>query len=61
FLASVLFWLDSLGSLQQVPFGAHGHASRFALSVFDRGYREDMGVKDAVQLMMECVSQLQGR
>lgn len=31
-----LYWLDYLGTLVEVPFGAHGYGSYFALSLLDR-------------------------
>jgi 20S proteasome subunit beta 4 len=56
-----LYWLDSLGSLQTVPFGAHGAASAFLLSMLDRSHRADMSLLEAVQLMRGCVKQLSTR
>ncbi|QRW13100.1 amino-terminal nucleophile aminohydrolase [Ceratobasidium sp. AG-Ba] len=31
-----LYWVDYLGTLGEVPFAAHGYASYFVLSLFDR-------------------------
>lgn len=56
-----LFWLDALGALQDVPFGAHGLASRFALSLLDNGYREGMLLDEARDLMQACFRQLEQR
>lgn len=56
-----LFWLDALGALQSVPFGAHGLASRFALSLLDNGFREDMPLDEARDLMESCFRQLERR
>lgn len=56
-----LYWLDELGSLQEIQYGAHGLGSNFCLSVLDQGFREDMTVEDASQLMQECFRQLRAR
>jgi 20S proteasome alpha/beta subunit len=31
-----LYWVDYLGTMTQVPFGAHGYGSYFGLSLLDR-------------------------
>jgi 20S proteasome alpha/beta subunit len=31
-----LYWVDYLGTISEVPFGAHGYGSYFALSLLDR-------------------------
>ncbi|CAN0204530.1 unnamed protein product, partial [Discosporangium mesarthrocarpum] len=56
-----LYWLDSLGTLQQVPFGAHGLSSRFALALLDSGYREGLSLPEAAELVESCFQQLEGR
>lgn len=56
-----LFWLDALGALQSVAFGAHGLASRFALSLLDSGFREGMSLDEARDLMEKCFRQLERR
>ena len=35
----VLFWLDSIGSIQEVPYGAHGDEFPFVWSLLDRKNR----------------------
>lgn len=56
-----MFWLDALGALQKVPFGAHGLASRFALSLLDNGHRPGMSLTEASDLMETCFEQLDNR
>eukprot|EP00903_Cladosiphon_okamuranus_P007559 g7333.t1 len=56
-----LFWLDALGALQNVAFGAHGLASRFALSLLDNGFREGMSLDEARDLLETCFRQLERR
>jgi len=31
-----LYWVDYLGTMTEVPFGAHGYGAYFALSLLDR-------------------------
>jgi hypothetical protein len=56
-----LYWLDELGSLQQIQYGAHGLGSNFCLSVLDQGFRADMTLDEATQLMRDCFHQLRTR
>lgn len=56
-----LFFCDYLGTLQPVTFGAHGYASNFILSIFDREYRPDMSLEDALTLLRACVKELHTR
>lgn len=56
-----LLWLDSLGTLQPIPFGAHGAASSFLLSMLDKLHRDDMSLSDAVALLRRCIKQLSTR
>ena len=34
-----MYWMDYLGVMQKMPFGAHGHGAAFCLSIFDREYK----------------------
>jgi 20S proteasome alpha/beta subunit len=56
-----LFWIDQYGSLQSLPFGVHGLASNFLLSILDQGYKEDMSREEAIGLMKTCFQQLRMR
>lgn len=56
-----LFWLDQYGSLQSMPYAAHGFGSNFAYSVLDQRYRTDMTRREAVELIKECFEQLRLR
>lgn len=31
-----LYWVDYLGTMTEVPFGAHGYGAYFGLSLLDR-------------------------
>ena len=56
-----LYWLDEYGSLQQIQYGAHGHASNFILSILDQGYRPNMTLEEATKLLRDCFQQLRTR
>lgn len=34
-----LYWMDYMGTLQKINFGAHGHCSTFSLSLMDRHWK----------------------
>jgi 20S proteasome alpha/beta subunit len=56
-----LFWIDEYGALQKVPYGVHGVADALLWSVLDRGYRDDMTLQEALELLDDCLAQLRER
>jgi len=56
-----LYYLDYLGLMHKVEFGAHGYASNFCLSIFDRHHKKDMTVEEGIQLINTCIKELQTR
>lgn len=56
-----LYYLDYLGSLHPVKFGAHGYASYFAYSMFDRYYKPDCSIEEAKDLIKLIVKELELR
>jgi 20S proteasome subunit beta 4 len=56
-----LYYLDYMGSLQEVNFTAHGYAAYFCLSLLDRQYKGDLTQEDGVKLMKEVIGQLRTR
>ena len=56
-----LYFLDYLGSLQKVEFGAHGYCSNFALSIMDRQFRKNLSRDEAKAILVACIEQLQKR
>lgn len=61
FLMPKLFWLDQYGSLQNMPYAAHGFGSNFAYSILDQRYHEGMSRQEASDLIHECFDQLRQR
>ena len=45
----------------RIPFGAHGYASFFLLSVFDRYYKPNLTRAEARQLIKMCLEELKKR
>lgn len=57
----VLYFMDYLGTLAEVPYASHGYGSLFCLSVLDRYHRSDMTKEEAVKLLLDCVLEIQKR
>jgi 20S proteasome subunit beta 4 len=56
-----LYFLDYLGTMHKMPFGAHGYAANFVLSIFDRHYKPNLSVQDGEKLAAMCMAELQQR
>lgn len=58
---SYLYWMDYLGTLGTVPYGAQGYGSNFVLGLLDRYHRPNMTVEEGVELLEKCVKEIQKR
>ena len=56
-----LYWLDYIGTLQQVTKGAHGYAGYFVNSVLDNNYKEGMSLDEGIAAVKACVLELKTR
>ncbi|CAM9583396.1 unnamed protein product [Scytosiphon promiscuus] len=56
-----LFWLDYLGTMQKVPYGAHGYGAAFTLSVMDREYIKGLSLDEALGIIDNCIKELHTR
>ena len=56
-----LFWLDYIGTLQQVTKGAHGYAGYFVNSVLDNHYKSGMSLDEGIEACKKCVLELKTR
>ncbi|CAM9468124.1 unnamed protein product [Pylaiella littoralis] len=56
-----LFWLDYLGTMQKVPYGAHGYGAAFTLSVMDREYIKGLSLDEALSIIEKCINELHTR
>ena len=53
-----LFWMDYLGTLQQVNKGAQGYAGYFVNSVLDNAFHKDMTLDQGVEAAKKCIHEL---
>lgn len=56
-----LYYLDYLGTLQEIPFGAHGYGATFVTSQMDAANLKEMTVEQGVKLIKQCCDQLMRR
>lgn len=56
-----LYWMDYLGTLQQVTKGAHGYAAYFVNSVLDNAFQKDMSLDEGIAAMKKCIHELRTR
>lgn len=56
-----LYFMDHLASMANVPFGAHGYASNFVLSVMDRYYKQDMTLAEGKDVLKKCFHEIRTR
>jgi len=56
-----LYWMDYLGTLQQVQKGAHGYAGYFVNSVLDNHFKHDMTMEEGIAAMRQCIMELRTR
>ena len=57
----LLYFIDYLSSMHQVKYGVQGHASSFLLSIFDKEYKADLTIEEAVQILEQCFHELKTR
>lgn len=58
---SHLYLMDYLGTMDEVPYAAHGYGSYFVLGILDRFHRPDMTVEEGEELLDKCVREVQQR
>jgi len=58
---AALYHLDYMGTLHKVPFGAHGYAAYFTLSIMDSEYKENMTEEEAITIIEHCIKEIQTR
>ena len=56
-----LFWMDYLGTLQQVIKGAQGYAGYFVNSVLDNHFKQDMTLEQGIACAKKCCEELNTR
>ncbi|RLN84536.1 hypothetical protein BBJ28_00021977 [Nothophytophthora sp. Chile5] len=56
-----LHWIDYLGAMVKVNFGAHGYGSNFCLSIFDREWKPELELDEAKKILKMCRAELDMR
>ncbi|CAK9441502.1 uncharacterized protein LODBEIA_P53700 [Lodderomyces beijingensis] len=56
-----LNYIDYLGTLVELPYGAHGYAAFYTTSLLDKHYRKGMSVEQGLELVKMCIAELQKR
>ena len=56
-----LYWMDYLGTLQQVNKGAQGYAGYFVNSVLDNNFTKDMTLDQGIECVKKCIMELNTR
>lgn len=56
-----LYYLDYLGTMQAVPFAAHGYGTTFVTAVLDRLWRPDLTEQEGLDLMQKCCDEVKKR
>ncbi|KZT01316.1 N-terminal nucleophile aminohydrolase [Laetiporus sulphureus 93-53] len=56
-----LYWVDYLGTLTSVPFGAHGYGSYFALSLLDRYHDPEATLEEGLAALRRCIDEVAKR
>ena len=56
-----LYWIDYVGTLQQVTKGAHGYAGYFVNSVLDNNWRQGMSLDEGLDAVKKCILELKTR
>lgn len=56
-----LFYMDYLGTLQEVPYGCHGYGASFVTALLDRFWRADLTQQEGLELMQKCMDEVKLR
>ena len=56
-----LYYCDYMGTLQAVPFAAHGYGATFAMALLDEQWRPDLTPQQGVDLMQKCCDEVRKR
>ncbi|EED84127.1 predicted protein [Postia placenta Mad-698-R] len=56
-----LYWVDYLGTLSPVPFGAHGYGSYFGLSLLDRYHDPEATLEEGLDTLRRCIDEVSKR
>eukprot|EP00998_Keelungia_sp_KM082_P006996 NODE_3211_length_927_cov_62.066250_g3190_i0.p1 GENE.NODE_3211_length_927_cov_62.066250_g3190_i0~~NODE_3211_length_927_cov_62.066250_g3190_i0.p1 ORF type:complete len:216 (+),score=38.50 NODE_3211_length_927_cov_62.066250_g3190_i0:117-764(+) len=58
---SHLYYLDYLGTMNEVPYASHGYGGTFAMALCDRYFRKEQSVQESYDLMKKCIAETRKR
>ncbi len=53
--------MDYLAALAKINFSAHGYASNFVISIFDRDWKPNMTLEEGLVIIKKCIHELHTR
>jgi len=56
-----LYWIDYLAAMVDVPYGAHGYASYYCLSIMDRYHKPTITLEEGLDIMRKCTKEMETR
>ncbi|KAJ7062941.1 20S proteasome subunit [Mycena amicta] len=56
-----LYWIDYLGTMDSVPFAAHGYGAYFALSLLDRYHDPEASLEEGLATLKRCIDEVSKR
>ncbi|KAI0718996.1 N-terminal nucleophile aminohydrolase [Cerioporus squamosus] len=56
-----LYWVDYLGTMTEVPFGAHGYGAYFGLSLLDRYHNPEASLEEGLATLRRCLDEVAKR
>lgn len=56
-----LYYMDYLGTMQEVPFAAHGYGAPFVTAMLDRFWRPNLTQQEGLELMQKCMDEVKKR
>eukprot|EP00835_Amoeboradix_gromovi_P006252 NODE_702_length_5024_cov_0.139898.p2 type:complete len:193 gc:universal NODE_702_length_5024_cov_0.139898:4273-3695(-) len=56
-----LYWIDYLGSIQELEFAAQGHSQYFCMSTMDKYFKKDMNEQECIDVIKKCILGLKTR
>lgn len=56
-----MFFIDYLGAMVPINYGAHGYAKHFISATMDRHWRPKMNLEEALDLARKCIKELHTR
>ncbi len=56
-----LYWIDYLGSIQELPYAAQGYSQYFCMSTMDKYYKKNMSEEECIDVIKKCILELKTR